>query len=99
MESKQLPIMQAILKEMPDIKQILLATATIDENFEGKRLQKLLNTKIDFVKHSTFRGKKTVDTLIQNYIFTPEDLKPGYLLKILKDNPTYKIIVFVKTCK
>lgn len=54
---------------------------------------------IDFVKHSTFKGKKTVSTLIQNYIFTPEDLKPGYLLRILKDNPKYKIIVFVKTCK
>lgn len=72
LEAKQLPIMQAIVKNIPDVKQILLATATIDENFEGKRLQKLLNTKIDFVKHSTFKGKKTVDTLIQNYIFTPE---------------------------
>jgi superfamily II DNA/RNA helicase len=91
--------MNAILKEMPDIRQILLATATIDENFEGKRLQNLLNVKIDFVKHSTFKGKKTVNTLIQNYIFTPEDLKPGYLMRILKDNPKYKVIVFVKTCK
>ena len=84
---------------MPSVKQFLLATATIDENFEGKRLQKLLNTKIDFVKHSTFKGKKTVDTLIQNYIFTPEDLKAGYLMRILKDNPKYKVIIFVKTCK
>ncbi len=42
---------------------------------------------------------KTVDTLIQNYIFTPEDLKAGYLMRILKDNPKYKIIIFVKTCK
>jgi len=76
-----------------------LATATIDENFEGIRLQKLLNVKIDFVKHSTFNGKKTVSALIQKYVFTPEDLKPGYLLRILKDNPKYKIIIFVKTCK
>ncbi len=71
MEDKQLPIIKQILKQMVDVKQILLATATIDENFEGKKLQKLLNTQIDFVKHSTFTGKKTVSTLIQNYIFTP----------------------------
>ena len=91
--------MQAIIKEIPSIKQILLATATIDDNFEGNRLQKLLHTKVDFVKHSTYNGKKTVDTLIQKYIFTPEDLKAGYLMRILKDNPKYKIIIFVKTCK
>ncbi len=71
MGEKQLPIIKQILREMVDLKQILLATATIDENFEGKKLQKLLNTKIDFVKHSTFTGKKTVSTLIHNYIFTP----------------------------
>lgn len=91
--------MQAIVKNIAEVKQILLATATIDENFEGKKLQRLLNTKVDFVKHSTFKGKKTVDTLIQSFIFTPEELKPGYLLKLLQDNPKYKIIVFVKTCK
>lgn len=33
LEAKQLPIMQAIVKNIPDVKQILLATATIDENF------------------------------------------------------------------
>jgi len=30
LEAKQLPVMQQIIKQMPDIKQILLATATID---------------------------------------------------------------------
>lgn len=64
--------MKKIIQQMPQIKQFLLATATIDENFEGNRLKKVLNVKIDFVKHSTYEGKKTVNTLIQSYIFTPE---------------------------
>jgi ATP-dependent RNA helicase DDX49/DBP8 len=58
-----------------------------------------LEVKLDFQKHSTFAGKKTVSTLIQNYIFTAEQLKPGYLLSLLSSNPGQKIIVFVKTCK
>jgi superfamily II DNA/RNA helicase len=30
LESKQLPIMKNIISQMPEIKQVLLATATID---------------------------------------------------------------------
>jgi superfamily II DNA/RNA helicase len=59
----------------------------------------LLKVKLDFIKFSTFLGKKTVDTLIQSYIFTTEQLKAGYLLDILNQNRNYKIIIFVKTCK
>ena len=53
---------------------MVLATATIDENFEGKKLQKLLKVNIDFVKHSTYSGIKTVSSacLTQNFIFSPE---------------------------
>ncbi len=91
--------MQSIVQAMPSLRQTLLATATIDENFEGKRLKQLLNIKLDFVKFSTFEGKKTVSTLIQNYIFTTEQLKPGFLLTLLQTHPRYKIIIFVKTCK
>jgi superfamily II DNA/RNA helicase len=38
-EEKVLPDMQSIIKAMPSLRQTLLATATIDENFEGKRLK------------------------------------------------------------
>lgn len=82
-EERILPKMRAITAHMPDLKQVLLATATIDEHFEGKKLQEMLGLKLNFIKHSTFQGKKTVSTLTQNYIFTPEELKPGYLLQIL----------------
>lgn len=80
---------------------MVLATATIDENFEGKKLQKMLGVNIDFVKHSTYQGIKTVSSacLTQQFVFTPEELKPGYLLKMLEQNSNYKIIIFVKTCK
>ena len=53
-EEKLLPNMQSIVQAMPALRQALLATATIDENFEGKRLKQLLNVKLDFVKFSTF---------------------------------------------
>lgn len=51
-----------ILKAAKSINQIVLATATIDENFEGKKLQKLLQTNVNFIKHSTYEGIKTVST-------------------------------------
>jgi hypothetical protein len=34
--------MKTIVKSSPNLSQIILATATIDENFEGKKLQNLL---------------------------------------------------------
>lgn len=65
--------MKGIVKAAENIKQIMLATATIDENFEGKKLQKLLETNIKFIKHSTYEGIKTVSSasLTQNFVFTP----------------------------
>lgn len=59
-EERMLPSMHAIIGAMPALEQVLLATATIDEQFEGKKLRNLLKLKLDFVKHSTFEGKKTV---------------------------------------
>ena len=59
----------------------------------------MLDIKLDFIKFTTYTGKKTVDTLIQNYIFTTDHLKSGYLLSILKAHPRHKVIIFVKTCK
>ena len=38
-EERLLPNMQNIIKEMPNLRQTMLATATIDENFNGKKLQ------------------------------------------------------------
>jgi ATP-dependent RNA helicase DDX49/DBP8 len=93
--------MRAIVKLTNNVNQILLATATIDNNFEGKKLQQLLQTQVKFLKHSTYGGIKTVRTasLTQQFVFTPEQLKPCYLLTLLQDNPHYKVIIFVKTCK
>ena len=54
---------------------------------------------MNFIKHSTFQGIKTVTNLTQSYIFTAEQLKPGYLLSVLSAYPNFKTIVFVKTCK
>ena len=57
--------------------------------------------KVDFTKHSTFEGIKTVseNRLSQKYILSPEELKAGYLLQILNGNPKHKIIIFHKSCK
>ena len=66
LEERLLPHMLKITQAMPQLKQALLATATIDEQFEGKRLCRLLGLKLSFEKHSTFAGKKTVSTLIQD---------------------------------
>ena len=69
-EERLLPHMQQLTKSMPDLSQVLLATATIDNHFEGKKLKQLLRINLDFVKHSTFEGLKTVSTLTQQLILT-----------------------------
>lgn len=80
---------------------MILATATIDENFEGKKLKTILEVDLNFIKYSTFEGIKTVasNKLTQKYIISPNELKSGHLLNILKENPSHKIIVFNKNCK
>lgn len=100
-EESLLDEMKDILKAANSINQFVLATATIDENFEGNKLQKLLGTNLHLTKYSTYEGIKTVSAanLEQKFVFTPEDLKPGHLLSLLEENSVYKIIIFVKTCK
>lgn len=98
-EEKTLPNMRSIMQAMPNLKQCVLATATIDSNFQANRLKSLLSFGVCFVKYSTYTTNLTVRTLTQSYIFTPEALKPSYLLELLEQNRPYKIIVFVKTCR
>jgi superfamily II DNA/RNA helicase len=38
-EERLLPKMRSITEQMSSLKQVLLATATIDEHFEGAKLQ------------------------------------------------------------
>lgn len=92
--------MKQIVEKLPELKQIVLATATIDNNFEAKRLKQLLNRPdINFVKYSTYDKVKTVATLVQKYILVPESVKAGYLMVCLQQRANSKIIIFVKTCK
>ena len=72
-EETLLPDMKNILSNIDEIKQIVLATATIDENFEAKTLKNLLNIEVNFLKHSTYEGVKTVSSnrLTQSYILSP----------------------------
>ena len=72
-EERLLAPMRKIIQAMSSLRQALLATATIDDQFEGKRLKELLNIDLEFEKHSTYSGgAKTVSILTQNFIFSPE---------------------------
>lgn len=42
-EDTLLVMMREIIGQLPELKQIVLATATIDNKFEAKRLKELLN--------------------------------------------------------
>ncbi len=46
--------MRAIVTAATSVSQIVLATATLDENFEGRKLKQILGKDINFVKHSTY---------------------------------------------
>jgi ATP-dependent RNA helicase DDX49/DBP8 len=52
--------------------------------------------------YEAYEGFKTVDSLKQQYVFVPENVKDVYLMHIvstMEDNDIRSAIVFVSTCR
>jgi ATP-dependent RNA helicase DDX47/RRP3 len=84
-----------ILTQIPKNRNTYLFSATMTS-----KVQKLQRASLnDPVKVEVSNKYKTVDTLVQNYVFIPEKHKETYLVYLLTQFTTgMKTIIFTTTC-
>eukprot|EP00347_Sterkiella_histriomuscorum_P007721 403347814 len=83
-----------ILTQIPKSRNTYLFSATMTS-----KVQKLQRASLnDPVKIEVSSKYKTVDTLVQNYIFIPEKHKETYLVYLLTQFAGQKMIIFTTTC-
>ncbi|KAF3666834.1 DEAD-box ATP-dependent RNA helicase 36 [Capsicum annuum] len=90
--------LKAIFQCLPKNRQTLLFSATMTSNL--KTLLELSANKAYF--YEAYEGFKTVESLKQQYIFIPKNVKDVYLQYILskiKDIGVRSAIIFVSTCR
>ncbi|BFI25254.1 hypothetical protein AXG93_2490s1280 [Marchantia polymorpha subsp. ruderalis] len=90
--------MRTILQSMPSSRQTLLFSATMTGNL--KALHELSSDKAFF--YEAYQGFKTVETLKQEYIFLPANVKDVYLLHLLsnlEDDSVRSVIIFASSCR
>ncbi|KAL2653879.1 hypothetical protein R1flu_022007 [Riccia fluitans] len=89
--------MRTILQIMPSNRQTLLFSATMTGNL--KALHELSSDKAFF--YEAYQGFKTVETLKQEYIFLPANVKDVYLLHLLNslDDSVRSLIIFAASCR
>ena len=83
---------------LPKNRQTLLFSATMTSN-----LQTLLEHSANRAYfYEAYEGLKTVESLNQQYVFIPKNVKDVYLLHILskmEDMGIRSAIIFVSTCR
>eukprot|EP00250_Pteridium_aquilinum_P009362 c18621_g1_i1 orf=123-1583(+) len=87
-----------VLRSLPSQRQTLLFSATMTP--ELKALHDLSGDKAYF--YEAYQGLQTVESLQQQYIFMPLDVKDVYLfyvLSILEDKSIRSVIIFASTCR
>ncbi|TMX04058.1 hypothetical protein EJD97_011758 [Solanum chilense] len=90
--------LRAIFQCLPNNRQTLLFSATMTSNLQT--LLELSANKAYF--YEAYEGFKTVESLKQQYIFIPKNVKDVYLQYILskiKDIDVRSAIIFVSTCR
>ncbi|MCD7465710.1 putative ATP-dependent RNA helicase ddx49, partial [Datura stramonium] len=90
--------LRAIFQCLPKNRQTLLFSATMTSNLQT--LLELSANKAYF--YEAYEGFKTVESLKQQYIFIPKNVKDVYLQYILskiKDIGVRSAIIFVSTCR
>ncbi|KAI3893918.1 hypothetical protein MKX03_020101 [Papaver bracteatum] len=90
--------LSAIFQYLPKDRQTLLFSATMTENL--RTLLEVSANKAYF--YEQYEGFKTVESLKQQYVFIPKNVKDVYLLHILskmEDMGVRSAIIFVSTCR
>lgn len=90
--------LRVIFHCLPKNRQTLLFSATMTSDLQT--LLELSANKAYF--YEAYEGFKTVETLKQQYIFIPKNVKDVYLVHILskmEDMGIRSAIIFVSTCR
>ncbi|CAN6477753.1 unnamed protein product [Victoria cruziana] len=90
--------LRVIFQNLPKERQTLLFSATMTD--ELRALHELSVDKAYF--YEAYEGVKTVESLKQQYIFIPKDMKDIYLTHVLwkmEENNVRSAIVFIATCR
>ncbi|CAI9303220.1 unnamed protein product [Lactuca saligna] len=90
--------LRVVFNCLPKNRQTLLFSATMTSNLQS--LLEVSANKAYF--YEAYEGFQTVDTLKQQYIFIPKNVKDVYLLHILsrmEDMGIRSAIIFVSTCR
>lgn len=90
--------LRVIFQSLPKNRQTLLFSATMTDDLQT--LLELSANKAFF--YEAYEGFKTVETLKQQYLFIPKDVKDVYLFYVLSNMEEMKIrsaIIFVSTCR
>lgn len=90
--------LRSVFQCLPKNRQTLLFSATMTSDL--KTLLELSANKAYF--YEAYEGFRTVDSLKQQYIFIPENVKDVYLLYVLskmEDIGVRSAIIFVSTCR
>lgn len=90
--------LKGIFQYLPKERQTLLFSATMTGDL--KALHELSGEKAYF--YEAYEGFKTVESLKQQYVFVPENVKDVYLVHIIstmEDNGIRSAIIFVSTCR
>lgn len=90
--------LSVIFRCLPKDRQTLLFSATMTSELET--LLELSANKAYF--YEAYEGFKTVDTLKQQYLFVPKNVKEVYLMHILsklEDMGIRSAMIFVSTCR
>lgn len=90
--------LRVIFQCLPKKRQSLLFSATITSDLQT--LLELSSNKAFF--YEAYEGFKTVDTLKQQYVFIPKNVKDVYLFHVLskmEDMGIRSVMIFVSTCR
>ncbi|KAH9299172.1 hypothetical protein KI387_030854, partial [Taxus chinensis] len=90
--------LKGILQYLPKERQTLLFSATMTGDLRA--LHELSGDKAYF--YEAYEGFKTVESLKQQYVFVPENVKDVYLIHIIstmEDKDIRSAIIFVSTCR
>lgn len=90
--------LRVVFKCLPKARQTLLFSATMTSDLQT--LLELSANKAYF--YEAYEGFKTVETLKQQYLFIPKNVKDVYLVHVLskmEDMGIRSAIVFVSTCR
>jgi len=87
-----------IISHLPENRQTVLTTATLTNTVE-ESLEWLIGKEKETLKFEINKKKKTVESLTQQMLFVPDQVKDYYFIHLLKMHQEKTCIIFVSNCK